>query len=177
MVNGYLSFCFMISSSWEKKGELVGRINKASDNPAELSEGTKLWIVCGPAHIHEILLRKIAPHVQPGSFVGTLYAQGGFDWMCKSVFGKRLENENISIFGLYNIPWICKATHYGERVRIIGPKEALYVAVEPKSKELECMHLMEELFDIPTITISNFLTLTLTPSNQIIHPGRIYGVN
>jgi len=24
--------------------------------------------------------------------------------------------------------------------------------------------------------LPNFLTLTLTPSNQIIHPGRIYGV-
>lgn len=52
--------------------------------------------------------------------------------MANSIFGKRLKEENITIFGLYNIPWICKIVTYGEKVRIIGPKEALYVAVSPK---------------------------------------------
>lgn len=32
------------------------------------------------------------------------------------------------------------------------------------------------MWTIPAVAIPNFLTLTLTPSNQIIHPARIYGV-
>lgn len=32
------------------------------------------------------------------------------------------------------------------------------------------------MYDIPIKVLPNFLTLTLCPSNQIIHPGRIYGV-
>lgn len=32
------------------------------------------------------------------------------------------------------------------------------------------------MWTIPAISIPNFLALTLTPSNQIIHPGRIFGV-
>jgi opine dehydrogenase len=35
---------------------------------------------------------------------------------------------------------------------------------------------MELLFGIPTVPLPNFLCLTLTPSNQIIHPGRMLGV-
>ena len=77
-------------------------------------------------------MKQIEPFVSPNSYVGTLYAQGGFDWMASSIFGKRLKDDNITLFGLYNIPWICKIFTYGERVRIIGPKEALYVAVSPK---------------------------------------------
>lgn len=96
--------------------------------------------------------------------------------MANSVFGKRLKEDDITIFGLYNIPWICKIATYGERVRIIGPKESLYVTVSPKAKEEYVMQFLENIYDIPTVTIPNFLSLTLTPSNQIIHPGRIYGV-
>jgi hypothetical protein len=88
-----------------------------------------LWIIGGPAHIHQQILEKIAPFVKPNSFVGTLFAQGGFDWMCRSVFGKRLVEENITYFGLFNIPWLCKIQQYGESVRIIGPKDKLVVAL------------------------------------------------
>jgi len=31
------------------------------------------------------------------------------------------------------------------------------------------------LWATPCASIPNFLSLTLTPSNQIIHPGRVYG--
>jgi len=60
-----------------------------------------------------------------------MFAQGGFDWMCKSVLGDRIENDNITIFGLLNIPWLCKIKNYGEIVRIIGPKTGLYCALTP----------------------------------------------
>ncbi|KAJ8540672.1 hypothetical protein ON010_g12555 [Phytophthora cinnamomi] len=35
---------------------------------------------------------------------------------------------------------------------------------------------MQTLFDIPCKTVANFLNLTLTPSNQIIHPARYYAI-
>lgn len=35
---------------------------------------------------------------------------------------------------------------------------------------------MQSLFDIPCDTVANFLNLTLTPSNQIIHPARYYAI-
>lgn len=33
---------------------------------------------------------------------------------------------------------------------------------------------MSLLYYIPCIVVPNFLSLTLCPSNQIIHPGRVY---
>lgn len=54
----------------------------------------------------------------------------------------------------------------------------LYVAFTPKSNETknELIGLLETMYDIPVLIVPNFLSLTLTPSNQIIHPGRVYGV-
>jgi len=79
-------------------------------------------------------LRQIAPYIEPNSFVGTLFAQGGFDWMAKSVLGDRIEKENITVFGFLNIPWICKIKEYGNEVRLLGAKSKLYCAYVPLNK-------------------------------------------
>lgn len=49
-------------------------------------------------------------------------------------------------------------------------------AASPVSASYEMATLVGILYRIPTIALPNFLTLTLTPSNQIIHPGRVYSV-
>lgn len=65
---------------------------------------------------------------------------------------------------------------YGQKCKIIGPKQMLYVACYPVTKKEKAATLMEGLFDIPCQSVANFLCLTLTPSNQIIHPARYYGI-
>lgn len=59
---------------------------------------------------------------------------------------------------------------------MIGPKKYLLSTAIPTSQNDTVAKLCENLFDIPTKTLPNFLCLTLTPSNQIIHPGRYYGI-
>jgi hypothetical protein len=163
------------TSSWSHKGEFFGNLNKVSSNPADVAPGSDLFIVCAPANAHPDLVRAVAPYVKKGAYVGALYAQGGFDWACKSIFGPRF-NDLGGIFGMQNIPWICKITHYGREARILGPKQNLYVASYPTEKANVIAELLGKLYDIPCQIMPNFLNLTLSPSNQIIHPGRYYGI-
>jgi hypothetical protein len=72
------------------------------------------------------------------------------------------------------VPFICKAFDYGKQCRIIGPKKHLYIATYPVNKVYEVCQIMSLLYVIPAIVVPNFLNLTLCPSNQIIHPGRVY---
>lgn len=46
--------------------------------------------------------------------------------MARSVLGDRIEKDNITVFGLLNIPFLCKLSEYGKSTRIIGPKSILY---------------------------------------------------
>ena len=133
-------------------------------------------IVAAPAHAHRPLLCAIAPHVTRGVWVGTLYGQGGFDWAVASAFSSRARGVVAVTFGLTNIPWICQKVKYGASARIIGPKKKLYVAATPTTIAPQAALLVEALFGIPTETVANFLSLTLTPSNQIIHPARYYAI-
>jgi len=60
-------------SSFEHKGDIVGKLNAASDDPKVFAD-TDIWIISGPAHIHMPLLRRIAPFVKNNAYVGTLFA-------------------------------------------------------------------------------------------------------
>jgi len=89
--------------------------------PLTHKRAPQVVLVCGPAHIHGLLLRSIAPHLSPETYVGTIFAQGGFDWIATDALGDRMANVK-ALFGLQNIPWICKMTTYGSEARILGPK-------------------------------------------------------
>lgn len=51
----------------------------------------------------------------------------------------------------------------------------MYVAAYPAERVHEICNILSLLYFIPAVAIPNFLNLTLCPSNQIIHPGRVYG--
>ncbi|CAM9993350.1 unnamed protein product, partial [Choristocarpus tenellus] len=69
-------------------------------------------------------------------------------------------------------PWICRIDTYGKSAIIVGPKKCLYVASYPVEQRDVLSRKVEAMFDIPCRTVPNFLNLTLTPSNQILHPGK-----
>lgn len=165
-------------NSEDEETEIVGPVNKVSDNAADVAPDADLFILGGPAHANPHLLKQIAPHVKKGAIIGSIYAQGGFDWAVIDALGgyDRVKELDVTIFGLQNIPWICKAVEYGSKARMIGPKKFLLVASYPVERAPQVAKIVEELYDIPTRTMPNFMCLTLTPSNQIIHPGVYYGI-
>ncbi|CAG8597585.1 12865_t:CDS:2 [Funneliformis mosseae] len=98
----------------------------------------------------------ISPFVSPGSYLGTVFAQGGFQYKVKQAFNEA----------------------YGKCAVLLGHKQYLFVAKLPT----QCPNAskfyveMKKLFAIPVRPLSNFLSITLTPSNQIIHPARMFGL-
>jgi opine dehydrogenase len=91
------------------------------------------------------------------------------------VLGDDIKNKNLTIFSLQYVPFLCKVVNYGKDINIIGPKKHLYVASYPPDRVHEVCTLMSLLYFIPSVPIPSFLNMTLCPSNQIIHPGRVYG--
>jgi hypothetical protein len=113
--------------------------------------------------------------------VGTLYGQGGFNWMVNEIV-KEHQLHNIVSFAAGLIPWICRATKYGSRVENYGGKQLNICAVTPAEKfdKLNAL-LLNDLSWNPMgmgkfTQACSFLSLTLSVDNQIIHPSRCYGL-
>lgn len=161
----------------DSDGRVVeGHIHKVSSNPADVCRGTKVYIVSSPVNAQEEILRSIKPYVEHGSIIGSVYGQGGFDLIAEHVFGEDIKKKNLAIFALFNIPSTCKVTVPGKEVIIIGPKKYLNIAVLPYKRAIEVQQIAMDLWGVPVTISSNFLSIMMTPGNQIIHTGRLLGL-
>lgn len=156
--------------------EIVGKVNLASSDPATACAGCSVFILSCPVNAQESLLRKIAPFVPKGSFVGSLFGQGNFDLIAAMVFGTRVQTEQITIFSLFNIPYTVITQVPGSRVLHQNQKKMTKMCCNPYSQIDTVQALAEDLWRVPCIKLGSFLEITLTPGNQIIHPGRVMGI-
>lgn len=168
-------------------GKVLGRysnfIKKASNNPQELIPQADYIVFCMPVHKYRVCLHEIAPYINKDKevFVGTVYGQAGFNWMVDEIKEQQsLDNVVTFAFGL--LPWICRIIEYGHVGVTYGGKSVNYAACFPKSYFNQ---LNEELFENigfkwfgkgQTEQSDNFLSLTLSVDNQIIHPSRCYSL-
>ena len=165
-------------------GEYSGNIKAASSNPAELFAHADYVVFCMPVHRYRVALHDIAPHLPTDKpvFLGTVYGQGGWNWMVDEI-KKEFKLNNIITFAFGLIPWVCRIINYGHKGVTYGCKAVNYAAVSPHNYfEQVDRELLEPIcyrwFGKGKVMQSdNFLSLTLSVDNQIIHTSRCLGLN
>lgn len=168
------------SETGEVEETLEGSLNIISDDPAEALKDSDYIILCMPVSQYKIALNKIAPFIDKNKkvYVGTIFGQGGFNWMVDAIKEKYALNKVVT-FAYCLIPWICQTKTYGETGILYGTKSKNIVAVSPLSEYENLKNtLFADMSDQKTeIYLSeNFISLTLSITNQIIHPSRLYGL-
>lgn len=160
-----------------------GDIVKASSEPSEVVPQADYLVLCMPVHKYRVALHEIAPYIDKNKTVcvGTLYGQGGFNWMVDEI-KKEFDLNNIVTFAFGLLPWICRTVKYGQIGVNYGCKSVNYAAVSPQSY---FQQVNDEFFDQvcykwfgkgKTMHAENFLSLTLSVDNQIIHTSRCFGL-
>jgi len=163
--------------------KLEGQLCKISANPAEVVSISDVVILCLPVSKYRLMLNKIAPYIDKTRkiFVGTIYGQGGFNWMMEQIIQDYSLN-NVSYFAIGLVPWITRTKQYGYIGINYGSKYTNVVAVKPASDfdELNYNLLNDICYNYFKKGLfkqsSTFLALTLSVDNQIIHLSRLYGL-
>ena len=160
-----------------------GSIDTISSDPADVIPQADIIILCMPVHAYRQALHSIAEHISKDKkvFVGTVYGQAGFNWMTKEIADK-FSLSNITTFAIGLIPWICRTGEYGSSGIVYGAKPLNVAAVQPK-QDFDILNeaLLERVvFDCfghgRFKQAQNFISLTLSLDNQIIHTSRLYGL-
>ncbi|HBT18164.1 MAG TPA: NAD/NADP octopine/nopaline dehydrogenase [Firmicutes bacterium] len=94
---------------------------------------------------------------------------GGSEFYCKELIER-----GCILFGFQRVHGIARIKEYGKSVYDLGKKNELYIAAIPTDKTEEVCRLMEDLFDMKCNPMPNYLNVTLTPSNPILHTVRLY---
>lgn len=168
-------------------GELLdtyhGTIDKISNLPKDVIPNSDIIILCMPVHTYRETLHQIAPYIDPKKkiYIGTVFGQAGFNWMVEEI-ARKFSIKNITMFALGLIPWICRTKKYGESGIVYGAKPINIAATLPfddfqKLNDVLFDKIANQWFQHGAFRqADNFISLTLSLDNQIIHPSRLYGL-
>ena len=145
-----------------------GIIDKATSNSAEAFENAELIFVIMPATMMKENARKIEPFAKPGMKICIVPGTGGGECAFRGCIEK-----GATVFGVQRVPSVARLVEYGKTVRAVGYRDEMFVAAIPNKETKVCCEIIESIVDIKTSPLPNYLNITLTPSNPILHTTRL----
>lgn len=150
-----------------------------TDDPAKALRNSQVVILPLPTFAIPAMLELMAPHLERGTWVGAMPAQGGVQWVASRYLDMSPDGKAIKFFGLDKLPYNCRTIDYGSLIRVFGYKTKLGIACLPTDPDLVSTMAKTLSAVIPKIelsTLPNFLVVTLSAGNQVMHPSRMYGL-
>lgn len=145
-----------------------GIIHLATKDPKEAFEHAELIIITFPAMMMDRIAGLIYDYGNKNSTIGVVPGSGGSE----CAFRKCIERGN-TFFGIERVPAIARLVVKGKTVKSTGYRNELHIASIPRSEVEKCCGIVKGIFDIQCVAIPNYLNLTLTPSNPILHTTRL----
>lgn len=162
---------------------ICGNLQLASAIPSDVVSDADYIILCMPVHQYRHALNTIAPFVcrKKPVTIGFMYGQAGVNWMVREIITK-YAFDNLRYFSFGLLPWIARTREYGHTGLNYGCKLTNFVAVEPYDYFAELnqkllIRICHSAFGVgECLQSDNFISLTLSVDNQIIHPSRCYSL-
>lgn len=126
-----------------------------------------------PAFLRKSFIEKNQRYFKSGAFLGFVPGYGGAEYSSVDML-----NRGVNIFGLQRVPYVARVVddEHGKVAGILSIKRELFVGAIPKNKTAEVVALVEYLLDIPVRALNEYLSITLAPSNPLLHIAGLYNV-
>lgn len=157
---------------------LTATPDRVTCDPAEACRDADVVIITVPANFRADLLARIVPHLPADKpvYVGAIPGFCGFDWLAERELAAR---PNAVIWGMKDVAHIAFDLLPGQSIKMGGEKSTLYVAThrrETAASQQALMALLQRLYSAPVVLLPDYLEITLTPGNPIMHSAVIYGL-
>ena len=145
-----------------------GKILLATSDPETAFRSAECIMITMPATMMDSVADMIYHHAGKKAIIGVVPGNGGSE----CAFEKCIRRGN-PFFGIERVPAIARLIKKGKIVKSTGYRKELHVAALPAEYAEICAELIQGIFNIRTTVIPNFLNLTMTPSNPILHTSRL----
>jgi len=145
-----------------------GMIDRATSNIEEAFLDAELIFIVMPATMMNENAKRIEPFVKPGIKICIVPGTGGGECAFKGCVEK-----GAIVFGVQRVPSVARLIEYGKTVRAVGYRGEMFVSAIPQNATEECCKIIEDIIGIKTTALPNYLNITLTPSNPILHTTRL----
>lgn len=153
----------------ENNQTIFGEINLISSDVSKTVAESDIIFITHPSFLIDKTLEIVAPYVKNGAYIGVIPGFGGCEFYAKDRFDK-----SVTLFGFQRVPYIVRMQEYGKVSNLTSRKSQLIIGAIPPSKTDAVCGLMENLLHVSCISVPSYLSVTLTPSNPILHTARVY---
>ena len=150
---------------------LQGTLRKISSSAEEVVTPADLVLLCLPGFSIKEVLQQICPALQPHTAVGSIVSSTGFFFDAFEVLPL-----DTPLFGFQRVPFISRVLEYGRSAALLGYKPSLNISVEQTEDKEYLRQTIEHLFHTPTHLLGSHYEVSLTNSNPILHPSRLYSM-
>lgn len=150
---------------------MKGGLCQIASDPAFVIPSSDIVLFCLPGFLIEKTLLQIKPYLSAETKVGSIVSSTGFFFVAH-----RILPAGSKLFGFQRVPFIARIAEYGRAAHLLGYKPSLSVAAEGIDDAESFRQDIERLFTTPTMMLDNYLDVSLTNSNPILHTGRLYSL-
>lgn len=149
--------------------QYVGKIAQITNRAEDVIPHSDIVLLCLPGFAIREELDKIRPYLSATTAVGSIVSSTGFFFEAQ-----RLLPKEQPLFGFQRVPFISRTTEYGRSAELKGYKPLLNLAVEQTADKEALRLTIEQLFHTPTELLQSHYEASLTNSNPLLHPSRLY---
>lgn len=139
-----------------------------TNNMADAVKDSRYIFVTHPAFMLKMTAEMLYNCVEKGAGICVVPGTGGAEF-----FFKKLVDKGVALFGLQRVPSVARLVEYGKTVCTTGYRNKLDLAGIPKKETKELADILRDVFCMPCNVLPNYLCVTLTPSNPILHTTRL----
>lgn len=148
---------------------LVGILSQCSSVPQDVIPDSEMVLICLPGYAIANTLEAIKPFLGSDTIVGAVVSSTGFFFEAFKILPQQQP-----LFGLQRVPFISRILDYGKRAELKGYKKELFVAIENTTQKDAIRQELEFLFQTPVFLLNSFYEVSLSNSNPLLHPARLY---
>lgn len=162
-----------VLSVWneDEKREYSGKLQRISDCAAEVLPGAQVVVVTLPAFLMPAFAQSSLSYMAPGTILVVMPGYGGAEF----IFQKHMQ-KGVFLVGFQRVPAVYRLIEYGRISKLSGRRAELLYAAMPNHVPDSVHSTLETVFSMPCRKLPNFLSVTLTPSNPILHTTRLYAL-
>ena len=159
-----------VSISGKPAQDFAADLNLVTSNAAAAFDSADYVFVTLPSHVQADFAARVAPFVNDKIKFVMIPGFGGAEFLLQPLLERGAE-----LFGFKRVPFIARLKQYGKSVWF-ERKPSISLAKFRGEVIASVNRDMEKLFDIPCAAAGNYLSITLTPSNPVLHTSRLYAM-
>lgn len=146
-----------------------GHLDRISDKAQEVIPQSDIILLCVPGFAIKDELLKIRPYLDKHHIVGSVVSSTGFFFIAHEILP-----DTVGLFGFQRVPFISRIDTYGQSASLLGYKKELKISTEFISSPNLLATSLFEMLDTPVQLVSHYLEVSLSNSNPLLHPTRLY---